>query len=148
MKWQANSQIYSPVGWNCNYHTYTQKLTVSTSTTICWASQVAQWWRIHLAMQETKRRGFDPWVGKIPWRRKGNPLQSSCLGNPTDRGAWWATAHGVTKSQTHLWLSTCMHVRAHTHTHTHTHTHHYYFQFDSHFLREINCLHNQKKEKP
>jgi len=31
--------------------------------------------------------GFDPWVGKIPWKRKCNPLQYSCLGNPMDRGA-------------------------------------------------------------
>jgi len=31
-----------------------------------------------------------------------NPLQYSCLKNPMDRGAWWATVHGVTKSQTHL----------------------------------------------
>ena len=32
----------------------------------------------------------------------GNPLQYSCLENPIDRGAWWATVHGFTKSQT--WL--------------------------------------------
>ena len=32
----------------------------------------------------------------------GNPLQYSCLENPVDRGAWWATVHRVTKSQT--WL--------------------------------------------
>jgi len=32
----------------------------------------------------------------------GNPLQYSCLGNPMDRGAWWATVHGVEKSQTRL----------------------------------------------
>ena len=31
-----------------------------------------------------------------------NPLQYSCLKNPVDRRAWWATVHGVTKSQTHL----------------------------------------------
>ena len=31
----------------------------------------------------------------------GNPLQCSCLGNPMDRGAWWATVRGVAKSQTH-----------------------------------------------
>ena len=35
-----------------------------------------------------KRCGFDPWVGKIPWRRHGNPLQYSCLENRRDRGAW------------------------------------------------------------
>ena len=29
----------------------------------------------------------------------GNPLQCSCLENPMDRGAWWATVHGVAKSQ-------------------------------------------------
>ena len=32
--------------------------------------------------------------------RCGNPLQCSCLENPRDRGAWWATVQGVTKSQT------------------------------------------------
>ena len=32
----------------------------------------------------------------------GNPLQYSCLENPMDRGAWWATAHGVMKSWTRL----------------------------------------------
>ena len=32
----------------------------------------------------------------------GNPLQYSCLENPMDRGAWWATVHGVTKSRTRL----------------------------------------------
>ena len=38
-----------------------------------------------------KRHGFSPWVRKIPWRRKCNPLQYSCLKNLMDRGAWWAT---------------------------------------------------------
>ena len=32
----------------------------------------------------------------------GNPLQYSCLENPMDRQAWWATVHGVAKSQTQL----------------------------------------------
>ena len=32
----------------------------------------------------------------------GNPLQYSCLGNPMDIGAWWATVHGAPKSQTQL----------------------------------------------
>ena len=32
----------------------------------------------------------------------GTPLQYSCLENPMDRGAWWATVHGVSKSQTRL----------------------------------------------
>ena len=33
--------------------------------------------------------------GRSPGEGNGNPLQSSCLGNPMDRGAWWATVHEV-----------------------------------------------------
>jgi len=33
-------------------------------------------------------------------KRNGNPVQYSCLGNPMDRGAWWATVQGLGKSQT------------------------------------------------
>ena len=40
--------------------------------------------------------------GRSPGEGNGNPLQYSCLGNPTDRGAWWATVHGVSKSWTRL----------------------------------------------
>ena len=47
---------------------------------------------------QRKRRGFDPWVGKIPSRSKHNSLQYSCLGYPTDRGAWQATVHRVTRA--------------------------------------------------
>ena len=38
--------------------------------------------------------------GRYPGEGKGNPLQDSCLENPMDRGALWATVHGVTKSWT------------------------------------------------
>ena len=38
----------------------------------------------------------------VPGERNGNPLQYSCLRNPMDRGVWWATVHGVAKSQTLL----------------------------------------------
>ena len=40
---------------------------------------------------------------KIPWRRKWQPTQYSCLGNLMDKRAQWATFHGVTKSQTTTW---------------------------------------------
>ena len=43
-----------------------------------------------------------PGLGRSPGEGKGNPLQYSCLGNPMDRGAWWATVHGVVKSWTQL----------------------------------------------
>ena len=62
--------------------------------------------------QPRRRRdsGSIPGSGRSPGEGNGNPLQSSCLGHPMDRGAWRATVHGVTKSQT--WLK-----RLSTHTH-------------------------------
>ena len=45
---------------------------------------------------------FIPRSGRSPGGGHGNPLQYSCLENPMDRGAWWATVHSVTKSQTRL----------------------------------------------
>ena len=44
--------------------------------------------------------GLIPGLGRSPGDGSGNPLQYSCLENPMDRDAWWATVHGVTKSQT------------------------------------------------
>ena len=40
-----------------------------------------------------------PGLGRFPGEGNGNPLQYSCLENSMDRGARWATVHGVTKSQ-------------------------------------------------
>ena len=41
--------------------------------------------------------GLIPGSGRSPEEENGNPLQYSCLGNPVDRGSWWATVHGVAK---------------------------------------------------
>ena len=46
--------------------------------------------------------GLIPGLGRSPGEGNGNPLQDSCLGNPMDRGSWWATVHGVSKSWTQL----------------------------------------------
>ena len=46
--------------------------------------------------------GLIPRSGRSPGEGNGNPLQYSCLENPMDGGAWWATVHGVTKSRTRL----------------------------------------------
>ena len=46
--------------------------------------------------------GLIPGSGRSPGGGHGKPLQYSCLENPMDRGAWWATVHGVAKS--HTWL--------------------------------------------
>ena len=50
------------------------------------------------AVQETGDAGSIPGLGRAPG--EDNPLQYPCLGNPIDRGAWWATVHGVAKSLT------------------------------------------------
>jgi len=46
--------------------------------------------------------GLIPGLGRFPGGRHGNPLRYSCLENPMDRGAWWATVYGVAKSWTRL----------------------------------------------
>ena len=46
--------------------------------------------------------GSIPGSGTFPGEGNGNPLQYSCLENPMDRGAWWATVHGVAKRRTRL----------------------------------------------
>ena len=50
--------------------------------------------------------GSIPGLGRSPGKGNGNPLQYSCLGNPMDRRAWWATVHGAAKSWTGLSNST------------------------------------------
>ena len=47
-----------------------------------------------------KRRGFYPWVEKLPWCRKWQPTPVFLLKNSMDRGAWRATVHGVAESRT------------------------------------------------
>ena len=46
--------------------------------------------------------GSNPGLGRSPAGVNGNPFQYSCLENSMDKGAWWATVHGVAKSWTGL----------------------------------------------
>ena len=46
--------------------------------------------------------GLVPVSGRSPGEGNGNPVQYSCLENSMDRGAWWATVHGIAKSHTRL----------------------------------------------
>ena len=50
--------------------------------------------------------GLIPGSGRSPGEGNDSPVQYSCLGNPVDGGAWWATVHGVAKSRTRLRDST------------------------------------------
>ena len=51
---------------------------------------------------DKKDKGLIPGSGRSPGGGHGNLLQYSCLENPVDRGAWWATVHSVSKSRTCL----------------------------------------------
>ena len=51
---------------------------------------------------DTRDGGSFPGSGRFPGEGNGNPLQYSCLGNLMDRGACWATVHGIEKSQMQL----------------------------------------------
>ena len=81
-----------------------------------------------------------------PWRRKWQPTPVFCLGNPIDRGAWWATVHGFEKNQMqyssenytqylityegkesekYIYICVCVCVCIHTHVYTYIYTHTY-----------------------
>ena len=49
---------------------------------------------------DARDAGSIPGSGRSPGERNGYPTQCSCLDNSMDRGAWWATVHGVSKSDT------------------------------------------------
>ena len=68
-----------------------------------WASQVALVVKnLPANSGDIRDAGSIPRLGKSPGGRHANPLQHSRLENSMDRGAWWTTVHGVTKSRTRL----------------------------------------------
>ena len=58
-----------------------------------------------------------------PGKGNDNPFQYFCLGNPMNRGAWWAIVHRVTQSRTWLSDKTTTTMYTYTDTHIHKHTH-------------------------
>ena len=68
-----------------------------------WASQVASVVKnLPANARDTRDLGSIPGLGRSPGGGNGNPLQYFCLENSMDRGAWWATVHGITKSWVQL----------------------------------------------
>ena len=77
--------------------------TVPMDTSVCKVPPSLPWWFRWLAVcLHCRRRGFNPWLRKIPGEGNGSPLEYSCLEKPMDRGARRAAVHGVAKSQTRL----------------------------------------------
>ena len=56
---------------------------------------------------DTRDAGLILGLGRLPGEGNGNLPQYSCLGNPLNRGAWWATVHGVAQSRTQLSAYAC-----------------------------------------
>ena len=58
---------------------------------------------------DTRDTNSVPRLGRFPGIGNGSPFQYSCLGNPMDRGAWWARVHAVAKNWAHsiIWLIKC-----------------------------------------
>ena len=78
-----------------------------------WASLVAQLVKNPPANAgDLRDAGLIPGSERSPVGRHGNPRQYSCLENPMDRGAWWATLQRVTESQTQL-KQVSMHAHMH-----------------------------------
>ena len=74
------------------------------------ASQVVQVVKNVLANAgDARDMGSLPGSGRSPGVGNGNPLQYSCLKNSMDRGAWWATVHGVAKELDRT-EHTCVHI--------------------------------------
>ena len=53
------------------------------------------WFSLYRIRLQCRKPGFDPWVGKIPWRRKSTHSSILAWRIPVDRKAWWATVHGL-----------------------------------------------------
>ena len=66
------------------------------------SSEASKWLSGKESACQSRRHDSIPGSGRSPGEGNGNPLYYSCLGNPIDRGGWWATVHGAAKSQEQL----------------------------------------------
>ena len=67
---------------------------------ILWLHGLPWWLRVKNPPASMGDMGSITGLERSPGEGNGNPLQYYCLGNPMDRGAWWATVNGVAKSET------------------------------------------------
>ena len=104
---QHSSKCGPGAMWVHQHHQNAHENTSANLVSLSWVLERLPKW---LSSKETACL-YRSYVSSIPGSRKspgggnGNPLQCSCLGNPTDEGTWWATVHGVSKSWTQLSMS-------------------------------------------
>ena len=92
----ARDSRLSVPGWCCR-SIRVKCLHYGTLTQECQGFLVAQMGKESACVADL---GLIPGSGRCPEKENGYPLQYSCLENPMDRGAWWATVHGITESDT------------------------------------------------
>ena len=121
--------------WGCKELDTTERLTEKAMTPHCstlawkipWMEEPGGLQSMGSLESDTTEQLHFPFSLSCIGEGNGNPLQCSCLENPRDGGAWWATIYGVAQSRTQLKrLSSSSRVtNTHIHTHTHTHTLHF-----------------------
>ena len=95
---QRSLADYSP--WSSKELDMTEQLTHTHTHMQIYG--LSSWLHFKESTCQRRRLGSIPELGRSPGEGSGNPLQYSCLGNPMDRGTWWAMVHGVARSQTQL----------------------------------------------
>ena len=91
-----SDDVYSSLNWN-NFSKYHKKLSSQGNPfyeCVCSCSSAGKG-----SALSAGNPGLIPGLGRSPGEGNGNPLQYPCLENLMDRGAWWASVHGVAKSQ-------------------------------------------------
>ena len=120
--------------WGCKELDTTERLTEKAMTPHCstlawkipWMEEPGGLQSMGSLESDTTEQLHFPFSLSCIGEGNGNPLQCSCLENPRDGGAWWATIYGVAQSRTQLKrLSSSRVTNTHIHTHTHTHTLHF-----------------------
>ena len=83
------------------------------SNNVCMHMGLPRWLRVKKSASNAGDAGFISGLGRSPGEVNGNPLQYSCLGNPMDRGTWWAKVHGTAEMNMTQRLNMhalCMHI--------------------------------------
>ena len=91
-------------------HTHTHTHLYTSMHIHTWTSLVAQ--TVKRLAYNAGDLGSIPGSGRSSGEGNGTPLQYSCLENPMERGAWWATVHGIAKSRTRLSDFTSLHTHS------------------------------------
>ena len=95
------SRLETPACKMCDHRTFQDDVKSFSKCTPVPSMLGLPWWlKRYRIYQNEGDLGLIPGLGRFSGKRKGYPLQYSCLENSIDRGSWWATVCGVTKSWT------------------------------------------------